>query len=187
MDAFKKISGRLARGGGADAPVSCPSCGKPNPPDYRFCEHCGWDLSADPALELEESASPACGTFNPADFLFCQRCGARMDAPPPPSAKVRCVNCGAMNTEEDRFCQACGQLVNEVAPPPKPPKPPEPGPAPGLVPCKNCGIMNPPENVTCVSCGKLVRVYISGGLNPGEADVLSRGETDNPHLHPLDL
>lgn len=59
---------------------SCPSCGKPNPAESRFCSDCGTSLVKPVEAEVVSSGStPAkcehCGTENPASNRFCAHCG----------------------------------------------------------------------------------------------------------------
>jgi len=83
----------------------CPSCGKGNPPVYKFCAGCGGDLTDDAAAAggtrpafatptpssdddltplVEALASPterncpACGSSAPSTYHFCPTCGADM-------------------------------------------------------------------------------------------------------------
>src|SRR5262245_58148293 len=55
----------------------CPTCGKENPPEQKFCGECGSSLGA---------VCPSCQTQNPTDHKFCGTCGASLtgdEAPPP--------------------------------------------------------------------------------------------------------
>ena len=68
-------------------PRNCPSCGRANDDDARFCSACAAELVA---------TCPSCGTTLPADAVFCRACGAVVvaapaaaatsAAPPPPVA-----------------------------------------------------------------------------------------------------
>ncbi|MGQ0549210.1 MAG: tetratricopeptide repeat protein [Armatimonadota bacterium] len=46
--------------------ITCPRCGKENPPEAQFCMRCGTALFR---------ACPNCKTNNPLDAQFCLRCG----------------------------------------------------------------------------------------------------------------
>ncbi|MGH2656563.1 MAG: DUF7577 domain-containing protein, partial [Actinomycetota bacterium] len=52
----------------------CPSCGRANPPGFRFCGTCGASL---------ERQCPSCGAPNPASFGFCGSCGWALEPPAP--------------------------------------------------------------------------------------------------------
>jgi Tol biopolymer transport system component len=56
---------------------NCPSCGRENTDDARFCSGCGGALPA---------ACAACGAELPADAAFCAACGATVAAGAPASA-----------------------------------------------------------------------------------------------------
>jgi class 3 adenylate cyclase/tetratricopeptide (TPR) repeat protein len=68
--------------GGEDGEVRCPSCGRDNPAQAKFCMACGVGL---------ERPCPSCGAAAPAGARFCIDCGAQLtdDAAPverPPDA-----------------------------------------------------------------------------------------------------
>ncbi len=54
--------------------VGCPSCGRKNPIDVKFCHECGGDLSG-----LFEKC-PKCGHENRKDLKFCGGCGLNLAA-----------------------------------------------------------------------------------------------------------
>lgn len=45
----------------------CPSCGRPNDQDAKFCDDCGAAMS---------KACPNCGATNDGDAKFCDNCGS---------------------------------------------------------------------------------------------------------------
>src|SRR5262245_66616489 len=55
---------------------SCPSCGGVNPPDAKFCAHCGSGLVA---------LCPACGHRNAPSASFCTECGGPLAGTDPAS------------------------------------------------------------------------------------------------------
>ncbi len=56
----------------------CPSCGRPNGADKKFCADCGTKL---PEQTLAEGAvCTECGTQNGIGTKFCQNCGAKLPA-----------------------------------------------------------------------------------------------------------
>jgi class 3 adenylate cyclase/CRP-like cAMP-binding protein len=59
--------------------LPCPSCGRPNPPGFRFCGACGASL---------ERACPVCGAQVPAGFRFCGVCGASLGAEVAPEPEL---------------------------------------------------------------------------------------------------
>lgn len=66
--------------------MNCPTCGRTNPDDSRFCRGCGRPLGSDVIC-------PACGASNPPDSSFCNKCGqplasAAVTVPPQPTAPV---------------------------------------------------------------------------------------------------
>ena len=52
---------------------NCPSCGRANDDNARFCSACGGEIAA---------ACPSCGAALPADAVFCRTCGALVEAAP---------------------------------------------------------------------------------------------------------
>ncbi len=56
----------------------CPSCGRPNGADKKFCADCGTQL---PEQTLAQGAvCTECGTQNGIGTKFCQNCGAKLPA-----------------------------------------------------------------------------------------------------------
>jgi hypothetical protein len=85
-----------------ESSMKCTSCGKENPPDYKFCDACGEGLHA---IE-NEIACPACFHLNPDDMKFCEECGARLDI-------LTCPTCSHENPLEFKFCEECGAPLVE--------------------------------------------------------------------------
>jgi class 3 adenylate cyclase/tetratricopeptide (TPR) repeat protein len=54
--------------------MDCPSCGRSNSDDARFCAACGAELG---------SVCPSCGTPVPPEARFCSSCGAPLALAPP--------------------------------------------------------------------------------------------------------
>ncbi|MCX6373267.1 MAG: zinc ribbon domain-containing protein [Actinobacteria bacterium] len=57
--------------------TNCPSCGRDNEDQARFCSGCGGELA---------TTCPSCGADLPADAVFCKSCGAIVDMPPATAA-----------------------------------------------------------------------------------------------------
>ena len=73
---------------------TCPSCGRENAPEQKFCGECGAQLGA---------VCPACQAPNPPENKFCGECGAPLAGSPqqaaiepepatPPAAERRLVS-----------------------------------------------------------------------------------------------
>jgi len=58
------------------APTVCPSCGRENDNDAKFCDACGTDLSP----EGRGTRCRDCGTLNTSGGEYCERCGAAMSS-----------------------------------------------------------------------------------------------------------
>lgn len=127
----------------------CPQCGTSLIPGDRFCQECGFDLSA---IESSETPSPEgeITSAQPEEFSLCPQCGKKI-------------------MPGDRFCEECGFDTTTVKTP-EPPvaeetitavKPvPEPEPiqeivkeaVPGLF-CPQCGIPLVVGDRFCQECG----------------------------------
>src|SRR5207302_4757089 len=59
--------------------VACPSCGRANPPGFRFCGTCGSPM---------ERTCPACGATSPASFRFCGNCASPLTPEAAPVVEV---------------------------------------------------------------------------------------------------
>ncbi len=55
----------------APAPLACPSCHAPNPPDGKFCRNCGQPLAS-------KRSCPKCGKEADPGVKFCGACGSRL-------------------------------------------------------------------------------------------------------------
>ena len=54
--------------------IICPSCGKENAVNTKFCGECGSKLEAKP----QPKSCPSCGTTVPDGVKFCNDCGAKI-------------------------------------------------------------------------------------------------------------
>jgi class 3 adenylate cyclase len=61
---------------GLGGTVLCPSCGRENREDAKFCKGCGGSLA---------STCPSCGADLDADASFCDKCGASLTEAAPPA------------------------------------------------------------------------------------------------------
>src|SRR5215211_1101593 len=61
--------------------MDCPACGRPNPPDARFCGGCAAPLVA-------AVTCAGCGASNPSGQRFCNACGDDLQAPAPPQSGI---------------------------------------------------------------------------------------------------
>jgi membrane protease subunit (stomatin/prohibitin family) len=76
------------------SPTTCPKCGKPLPPNAKFCLECGEKI-----LSPDETVCPSCKK-TVAKGKFCIECGAELIA--------KCKNCGAQLPDSGKFCPQCG-------------------------------------------------------------------------------
>ena len=90
---------------------TCLSCGRENPDDSSYCNHCGVELTPKPP----ESADPGqricthCGAANPPYVSFCMNCSKDLVQTPASSAAARyCGWCGAAIPADARYCRRCG-------------------------------------------------------------------------------
>lgn len=76
---------------GADETVKCPSCGKYDAPDAKFCDQCGSELPASAfkgafagaaAPFKKKTKCGSCGKKGKAGRAFCAGCGAKMAGAP---------------------------------------------------------------------------------------------------------
>lgn len=66
----------------ADETAKCPSCGKMNDPDAKFCDQCGAKMSPTQAYKWDADETvtcPVCRKGNDDDARFCDQCGARLE------------------------------------------------------------------------------------------------------------
>lgn len=76
--------------------AKCPNCGKPLPPNAKFCLECGTKIEA---IDPNEMICPRCGKKTPKG-KFCIECGQPL--------VNRCPNCGAEVSTGGKFCLECG-------------------------------------------------------------------------------
>lgn len=77
--------------------AACSKCGKPLPPNAKFCLECGQQV-----LSENETICAACGAKTPKG-KFCLECGAPMIK--------KCTECGAEIPSNGKFCLECGHKV----------------------------------------------------------------------------
>ncbi|WP_158588740.1 SPFH domain-containing protein [Butyrivibrio sp. X503] len=80
----------------ADEGAICPSCGKSNPKDAKFCLNCGEKLSMG-------KTCPECGKELLPDAKFCPYCGKKL--------VTVCPNCGKEVVDGAKFCLECGEKL----------------------------------------------------------------------------
>lgn len=83
--------------------MKCASCGKENPPEFKFCDACGEGLYA------AEIVCPTCSHLNPDDMKFCEECGIRLGI-------LTCPSCLHENPAEFQFCEECGNSLELQSP-----------------------------------------------------------------------
>jgi membrane protease subunit (stomatin/prohibitin family) len=82
-------------GGAAAATVPCPSCGKQNNPQAKFCADCGTKM------EVAQVPCVKCGAKLREGAKFCSECGSSQE-------KQKCSNCEAELAPGAKFCAECG-------------------------------------------------------------------------------
>ena len=82
-------------GGAAAAIVPCPSCGKQNNPQAKFCADCGTKM------EAAQVPCVKCGAKLREGAKFCSECGSSQE-------KQKCSNCQAELAPGAKFCAECG-------------------------------------------------------------------------------
>ena len=87
-----------AQQGGAAATVSCPSCGKQNQSQAKFCADCGAKMEVAPKVEVP---CVKCGAMLREGAKFCSECGATQEKP-------HCSNCQHELAPGAKFCPECG-------------------------------------------------------------------------------
>jgi len=112
---------------------NCPSCGRANEDQARFCSGCGGEIAA---------ACPSCGAALPAGAVFCRTCGAIVDAAPATDATSAAPAAVAATRVEPPPAPAPPMQTGPAGPvPPTPPAamargaggPPRRGPSPALL------------------------------------------------------
>ena len=81
--------------GGQTNTVACPSCGKQNNPNAKFCADCGTKMQA------ETVPCVKCGADLREGAKFCSECGASQE-------KQKCAECGHELSTGAKFCPECG-------------------------------------------------------------------------------
>jgi hypothetical protein len=127
----------------------CPQCGTTLIPGDRFCQECGFDLSAVESAEIQSPEGEITAP-EPAEIPVCQQCGKKL-------------------VPGDRFCEECGfdtaivkshePVIETMAATPLPPVP-EPEPVPEETPpteaslfCPQCGKPMITGDRFCQECG----------------------------------
>jgi membrane protease subunit (stomatin/prohibitin family) len=82
-------------GGTGAATVACPSCGKQNNPQAKFCADCGTKM------EVSQVPCVKCGAKLREGAKFCSECGSSQE-------KQKCSNCQAELAPGTKFCAECG-------------------------------------------------------------------------------
>ncbi len=88
--------------GGQTNTVACPSCGKQNNPEAKFCADCG------EKMQTETVPCVKCGAKLREGAKFCSECGATQE-------KQKCAECGNELAPGAKFCADCGTKVEEEA------------------------------------------------------------------------
>ena len=87
--------GQQGGGGAAAGTVPCPSCGKQNNPQAKFCADCGTKM------EVAQVPCVKCGAKLREGAKFCSECGSSQE-------KQKCSNCQAELAPGAKFCAECG-------------------------------------------------------------------------------
>lgn len=82
----------------AAATVPCPSCGKPQNPQAKFCNDCGGKM------EVAMVPCVKCGAQLKEGAKFCNECGSKQE-------KLKCPNCQAEAAPGAKFCNECGTKI----------------------------------------------------------------------------
>jgi membrane protease subunit (stomatin/prohibitin family) len=82
----------------AAATVPCPSCGKPQNPQAKFCNDCG------AKMEVVMVPCIKCGAQLKEGAKFCNECGSKQE-------KVKCPSCQAEMAPGAKFCNECGTKI----------------------------------------------------------------------------
>jgi membrane protease subunit (stomatin/prohibitin family) len=88
--------GQQQQGGGqATQTTACPSCGKANNPEAKFCADCGGKM------QVETVPCVKCGAQLREGAKFCSECGSSQE-------KQKCTGCEAELAPGAKFCAECG-------------------------------------------------------------------------------
>jgi membrane protease subunit (stomatin/prohibitin family) len=82
-------------GGAAAGTAACPSCGKANAADAKFCAECG------AKMEVAKVPCVKCGAQLREGAKFCSECGSSQE-------KAKCANCQYELAAGAKFCPECG-------------------------------------------------------------------------------
>ncbi len=89
-------------GGGQTNTVACPSCGKQNNPEAKFCADCGTKM------QNETVPCVKCGAKLREGAKFCSECGSTQE-------KQKCAECSAELAPGAKFCPECGTKTADAA------------------------------------------------------------------------
>ena len=89
------VNQQQGESGGQTNTVACPSCGKQNNPNAKFCADCGAKMQA------ETVPCVKCGADLREGAKFCSECGASQE-------KQKCAECGHELAPGAKFCPECG-------------------------------------------------------------------------------
>ena len=90
-----QAGGTPAAPASAAATVPCPTCGKPNAADVKFCSDCGGKM------EIAQVPCVKCGANLREGAKFCSECGSTQE-------KAKCSNCQFELAAGAKFCPECG-------------------------------------------------------------------------------
>ncbi len=88
--------------GGQTQTVACPSCGKQNNPNAKFCADCG------AKMQVETVPCVKCGAQLREGAKFCSECGSSQE-------KQKCAECGHELAPGAKFCPECGTKTADAA------------------------------------------------------------------------
>lgn len=98
-------SGQQQQQGGGQSnaqTIPCPSCGKANLPEAKFCADCG------AKMEIVKVPCVKCGAELREGAKFCSECGSSQE-------KAKCTKCGAELASGTKFCADCGTPTEPAA------------------------------------------------------------------------
>ena len=121
----------------------CPDCHSTVDDEAIFCDQCGFQLKARPAIARREAQVAQSASLLPENQGACSACGYRN-----PPGEAYCANCGVQLQP--------AQAQSELAPAEKPVSKDLPNPAPAeseIKICPTCGSDNPVSADFCDNCG----------------------------------
>jgi predicted RNA-binding Zn-ribbon protein involved in translation (DUF1610 family) len=171
--------------------VICPSCGKQNADDTKFCNFCGRSL----VNPKEPRKCPACGKENASYLMYCGNCGSELptvsiERKPIVDSKEprKCPSCGKENASYVMYCGNCGTELPRVIMERRPETDAVPAsPAPS-----SSAVLAPSTTTTktyCPNCGRLISIYdyqcpfcrsLTGQRERLEDDFFQREKTSGP-------